>query len=85
MAAAVEGQHPALQFGVPQAGDGLWRLAELAAVIDQAHFRIGVGNGVDLAVMGDAGNFRVIAEAPELAGGVLDACRLQRLQQLQRQ
>ncbi len=82
VATAVVGQHPAPVLRVPEAGQGVGRDGELLAVVDQAHFRIGVGDGVGGRALGDAGNALQVAEAPELALGIGHVIGLQRLHQL---
>lgn len=81
MVAGVERQHPPLELRVPHAVDGVRRLAELLAIVDQAHIGPHVRHRIQLAVDADIGNARVIPKTRQLLRGVADPPGHQRLQQ----
>ncbi len=81
MVTRIERQHTPPVFGIPHGIDGVRRLAELLAIVDQAHVGPHERNRKQFAVHADVGNTRVIAKAWQLLSGVADTPRCESLQQ----
>ena len=82
VAAAVIGQHLALPARVPQAAERVGWRGDQVAVVDQAHFAVGIGDAVGLAILEQTGDVAELAELAQLAIAVGQVVQAHWLEQL---